>query len=258
VHARRRHIISIAGFDPSAGAGILADVKTFEQIGVYGFGVCTAITVQTEDEFKSVEWLSPKLILSQLDIILKGYDCEFIKIGLIESFNVLQEILFFLKRNYPQIKVIWDPVLKASVGYEFHHLIDKEQVLSCCRDIFLITPNSEEAQYMMGIKDVYEAAHVISQRTSVFLKSYVDEYGAHMDILFHDNNEYHMNTSLLQGAEKHGSGCVLSSAIGSFLGLGYDLKISCKLAKDYTLQFLKSTEGRLGVHNNIRNMVEHG
>ncbi len=258
MHARRRHIISIAGFDPSAGAGILADVKTFEQIGVYGFGVCTAITVQTEDEFKSVEWLSPKIILSQLDTILKGYDCEFIKIGLIESFDVLQEILIFLKRNYPQIKVIWDPVLKASVGYEFHHLIDKEQVLSCCRNIFLITPNSEEAQYMMGIKDVYEAAHVISRSTSVFLKSYVDENGAHMDILFHDNNEYHMNTSLLQGAEKHGSGCVLSSAIGSFLGLGYDLKISCKLAKDYTLQFLKSTEGRLGVHNNIRNMVEHG
>ncbi len=110
---------------------------------------------------------------------------------------------------------------------------------------------------MLGIRNVYEAAHLISGSTSVFLKSYVDGDGAHMDILFHDNEKYHMNTSLLKGAEKHGSGCVLSSAIGGFLTLGYDLKISCELAKDYTLQFMKSTKGKLGVHNNIRKMVEH-
>jgi hydroxymethylpyrimidine/phosphomethylpyrimidine kinase len=81
VATNRKYTLSIAGFDPSAGAGILADIKTFEQCGVYGLGVCTAVTIQNDVEFEKVDWLSAESILSQIKILLKRFKVEVEKIG---------------------------------------------------------------------------------------------------------------------------------------------------------------------------------
>src|SRR5690242_6903376 len=96
--------ISIAGFDSTAGAGVLADIKTFEQLDVYGFGVCSAITLQTESEFKGVVWVPLHQIELQLDTLLEKYEAEFLKIGLIQSLEVLDELIQTIKRKYPQVK----------------------------------------------------------------------------------------------------------------------------------------------------------
>lgn len=77
----RHYVISVAGFDPSGGAGILADVKTFESHGVTGLGVCSAITFQTEDQFMGVSWIPLHQIELQLDVLLKKYEVHFLKIG---------------------------------------------------------------------------------------------------------------------------------------------------------------------------------
>ncbi len=92
---QHQYALSIAGFDPSGGAGLVADIKTFEQLNVYGLGVCTANTVQTEEQLSSVKWVLSHTIFLQLEILLKKYPLTYIKIGLIESFSIDIEVIDF-------------------------------------------------------------------------------------------------------------------------------------------------------------------
>src|SRR5690606_29234163 len=114
---KRPYILSVAGFDPSGGAGILADIKTFEAYKTIGLGVSTALTYQTEDSFLGLDWQSEKQIDMQLEPLLKRYPIKFAKIGLVESLKSLSQIIEVLKHYNPGMKIIWDPILKASAGF---------------------------------------------------------------------------------------------------------------------------------------------
>src|SRR5690349_11279118 len=116
----RLYVLSIAGFDPSAGAGVLADVKCFEQHEVYGFGICSALTVQTDSDFIKNDWLDAAQIINQLAPLLAKFPIAACKIGLIKDRVVLLEVIAYLKLHIPSLKIVVDPVLKASSGYEFH------------------------------------------------------------------------------------------------------------------------------------------
>lgn len=106
-------VLSIAGFDPSSGAGISSDIKTFENCGVYGLGICTAITFQNQNEYLETRWLTFEEITRQCDIILQEFSPRVIKIGLIKDFTLLDQIVAYLKQKLPRTKIIWDPILKA-------------------------------------------------------------------------------------------------------------------------------------------------
>lgn len=250
-------MISIAGLDPSGGAGILADVKTFEQLGINGFAVCTAITLQTESEFKGISWIPVHQIELQLDTLLQKYDVEFLKIGLIQNLPVLDELIQSIRRKYPRIKVIWDPVLRSSSGFEFHTDLQENVLYEILSQTYLVTPNNEEAKMMMHTADSLIAVKGINRFTSVFMKSYRDERMEAYDLLMENGEEFFFRTDSSGVFEKHGSGCVLSAAITAFLAKGYTLKSACTEAKAYTLEFLKSTEGLLGSHNQINMMSHH-
>ena len=88
---RRPYTLSIAGYDPSGGAGVLADIKTFESIGVYGFATTTCITYQNDKQFEGINWLSKKKIKNQLYPILNKYEIDHVKIGLIKNLEILSE-----------------------------------------------------------------------------------------------------------------------------------------------------------------------
>ena len=103
-------VLSIAGFDPSSGAGIGADLKTFEATGSYGLGVCSALTFQNEDTFTGVHWTAWEDIKKQCDLLLQKYNVEFLKIGLIESFEILDRLLDYLLDQDKRLKIIWDPI----------------------------------------------------------------------------------------------------------------------------------------------------
>src|SRR5690606_34283761 len=117
---KRPYILSVAGFDPSGGAGVLADIKTFEAYKTIGLGVSTALTYQTEDSFLGVDWHTEKQLEMQLETLLKRYPVEIAKIGLVESLNSLDHILDILQNYRPGMKIIWDPILKASAEFTFH------------------------------------------------------------------------------------------------------------------------------------------
>src|ERR1039458_918638 len=104
----RPTILTIAGFDPSGCAGILADIKTMEAHGVYGMAVCTANTIQNVNEFKNPGWLRPVEILDQFRFLQKEMRFEYVKIGLIENFLVLNSVIDELIASCPEVKIIWD------------------------------------------------------------------------------------------------------------------------------------------------------
>ena len=104
----RPYVLSIAGFDPSGGAGILADIKTFENNGVYGFGVCSALTYQNDKEFIHVDWIDPDKIKQQILVLFKKFRIDFIKIGLIENFSVLLQLVKWIRSKNPEVIIIWE------------------------------------------------------------------------------------------------------------------------------------------------------
>jgi hydroxymethylpyrimidine/phosphomethylpyrimidine kinase len=114
----RPFVVSIAGFDPTAGAGVLTDIKTFEQHRVYGFAITTANTIQTENQFLSIQWTDIAFVLRSIEELFKlshksseNWYCS--------SLAYLQEIVLALKGFRQKTRIVWDTVLKSSTEYDF-------------------------------------------------------------------------------------------------------------------------------------------
>ena len=241
---KRAHILTIGGFDPSGGAGVLADIKTFEQHKLLGMAVNTANTVQTEDRFEAVNWLSEELILGQLDTLLAQYSFDYVKIGLIPSVQFIGEISQRLSKTKPCI--IWDPILKASAGFDMEHATDK--LLEVLDTVFLITPNWEEVQALTGMKDAIAGAKKLAQNCNVYLKGGHNAADPGRDYLFIDGREYTLRPRGRAVSEKHGSGCVLSSALAANLTQRYPMVKACLRSKEYVTRVLESNPSLLGYH----------
>jgi hydroxymethylpyrimidine/phosphomethylpyrimidine kinase len=245
----RPYVLSIAGFDPSAGAGILADIKTFEANHAYGLGVCTALTFQNDANFTGLTWIGIEDILRQTDSVLKKYKPACVKIGLIESLPVLLKLIRHIRHQLPDARIIWDPILKASAGFDFHKVIDQALLTEICSELFLITPNIPEAVELGTAGAAEMNAAELSKHCHVFLKGghRADKTGE--DILFLKNGKRVTYGGRPKSVfQKHGSGCILSSAIAARLAKGAELEKACLLAKDYTLTVLESNVSLLGFH----------
>lgn len=242
--ANRPYVISIAGFDPSAGAGVLADVKCFEQHHVYGFGVCSALTVQTDSEFLKNDWLDALQIIAQLEPLMAKFKVSACKIGLIKDLTVLHEVVSFLNSKNPDLKIIADPVLKASSGYEFHDWSNGMEILApILKQIDLITPNYNEMLSLGGEVKAW------AQYCPVLLKGGHNINAPGTDYLYEQDNVYEFTPHTSEIYQKHGSGCILSAAITANIALGYSLKEACRKAKLYIEKFLNSNNTLLGYHS---------
>lgn len=245
---QRPYVLSLAGLDPSGGAGLLADIKTFEVQRLCGLGVCTALTVQTADHFYDVQWVPAAQIIAQLKPLLSSYPVAYCKIGLVEHVAVLQQLLETLHALSPGIRVILDPVLSASAGYTFHNTTVVRAWQSILPMIYLLTPNYNEAMLLSGLATGEAAAIYLSQYCAVLLK------GGHRPLLPGWDTLYQPSGTLeFAPAEgriypKHGSGCVLSAAITSRLAHGIALEEACREGKYYTAQFLSSHPSLTGYH----------
>ncbi|MBE9598320.1 hydroxymethylpyrimidine/phosphomethylpyrimidine kinase [Pedobacter sp. MC2016-24] len=245
----RPYVMSIAGFDPSAGAGLLADIKCFEQHRVYGFGVCSAMTTQTDSDFLSNEWQTARQIIDQTTPLLKKFKVQACKIGLIKDLEVLEEVLYFLKAQVPAIKIVLDPVLKASAGYHFHDWNEGLGKLKpILKQIDLITPNYPEMKQLSGPLDITSAAIQWSSYCAVLLKGGHSPLNTGTDYLFENGTVEELFPAVNNISQKHGSGCVLSAAITARLALAHQLPEACILAKKYVEQFLNSNTSLLGYH----------
>lgn len=237
-------VLSIAGFDPCGGAGILADIKTMEQNGVYGLGVITANTIQNEELVYDVKWEEPNYIVKQIDVLIKKYSIQWVKIGIIENSEVFSSIKAHLLTSNPEIRIIWDPVLKSSSGYPF---FKNELVLEdLLKNVFLITPNLPEFNALFTSE---QHALEVSAYCNVYLKGGHSSDQKGVDHLFSNGKKIDFETKKGDLEAKHGSGCVLSSAITAALARGHVLSEACLSAKTYTEQFLASDRSLLGWHH---------
>ena len=247
---KNNYILTIAGLDPSSGAGITSDIKTFEAHGLYGLSVCTAVTVQNDVDFKDCIWIDKTVIINQIKALFERFSISVVKIGIIESWDVLLEVIQTLKRLNPKIKIVLDPILKASAGFEFHtskNLKTLEKVLDNCN---FVTPNYNEIKALFPDKNIEETIEFIASKTNLYLKGGHRKDKKGWDEVYY-NKIVQLNISPIANKvyEKHGSGCVLSSALTANLALELSLEDACKNTKRYTEQFLNSNDSLLGTHN---------
>jgi hydroxymethylpyrimidine/phosphomethylpyrimidine kinase len=245
----RTYILSIAGFDPSSGAGITSDIKTFEAHNLYGLSVCTAVTVQNDISFKNCVWIDETTIISQIEILFERFPISVVKIGIIESWKTLSVVVNKLQELNSAIKIILDPILTSSTGFDFHSTSDFKILTSVLENCYFITPNYNEIKALFPDKDMEQTIAFISEKTNIYLKGGHRNDTKGLDEIYHSGIvQINIPPGVDKIVEKHGSGCVLSSALASNLANNIALEDACRNAKMYIEQFLNSSDSLLGNH----------
>ena len=232
-------VMSIAGVDPSAGAGVFADLKTFQAIGVYGCGVVTALTAQNPNRVFSINPIDVNYIEEQIDAVLDAYDITYIKTGMLYSPEIIK--LIGNKITEYNLKAVVDPVMVATSGGNLtkNDLADALNKYLLPKAI-LTTPNISEAEKLTDFKI---SSHEDAIKASEKFPCDVLITGGHLDGIntMNFNGEIIIEKQeLLKSDNLHGTGCNLSSAIAAYLEKGNDLKTSCLKSFDYVYESIKN------------------
>jgi hydroxymethylpyrimidine/phosphomethylpyrimidine kinase len=242
----RPYVISIAGFDPSGGAGLLSDCKTLEQLKVMGLGVCTALTLQTASQCLNLEWRPLDEVIKAIQVLMENYPVSAVKVGIVKDAEFLDEIIKTIKIGNPEVKIVWDPVLKSTSEFTFFDLETLPELKTVVNKLSLITPNYNEYSVLKGNNLLPD-----SNKCSLLIKGGHRKDHLGTDILVENEKEIVLqpNSHNEEYFPKHGSGCVLSSAITSELGKGESMEVACRNGKLYIEKFLKSNSSLLGTHS---------
>ena len=224
-------VMSIAGVDPSGGAGVLTDIKAFQAIGVYGCGIVTALTAQNPYKFFST--------MEQIDSVMDSYDVEFIKTGMLYSPEIIK--LVSKKIREYDLKAVVDPVMVATSGGD----LTREDIAKAFNKYLLplsvlTTPNVSEAEKLADFKintkeDAIEASKMIKCNNIIT--------GGHLDGINTINIDGEISIvkqELIETDNLHGTGCNLSAAITAFLAKNNDLHTSILKALDYVYEGIKN------------------
>lgn len=240
-------VLSIAGSDPSAGAGIQADLKTFSALGVHGLTVVTVITSQNTLKFSKVKEISADMIKSQLESVLSDFDIDAIKIGMVYSSSVIKTIYSQLK--VIKIPIILDPVLESTTG----GVLMRKEALPLFKKLlvplsFVITPNILEAERLAGmkiktLKDVRETATAIHNMgaKNVVIKGGHFEGKFVTDFVLEENKFYTFSRKRINRTA-HGSGCNFSASLAVSLAKGDSLKNAVKFAKGFSFESINNSQ----------------
>ncbi len=242
------YVLSVGGFDPCGGAGVLADVKTFEAHGALGLAVVSANTIQTEDSFMRCDWVSPGFMEAQLVALLERYPVGAVKFGIVESTGILARLRGLVAEYRPDVRVVVDPVLRTTAGDASVGGGGGDDYLQALRTGDLLTPNAVE--YGMLFNDTTPGEVVSRSGVNILLKGghAVDSKdGMVRDTLYTLNGAEEFRIERAEG-DKHGTGCVLSSAIAARLSRGEELAAACRGGQVYVGTYLRSKGGRLGQH----------
>lgn len=233
-------VLSIAGFDPSAGAGVLADIKTFEQLKVKGMAVLTANTLQTEQHFYELAWQPVAGICRHIEVLMQAYSIAVIKIGIVKDAPMLQHIIAAIRRQNDNTFIIWDPVLKSTTGFPFFTEKERDALKDTLQQIDLLTPNLPEFEALKKL---------ISREQTVLLKGGHSKGKPGLDLLYLQGQQVELQPGTETAYPKHGSGCVLSAAIAAYIASGHSITEACRQGKTYVERFLNSHPTLSGYHH---------
>jgi len=231
-------VLTIAGFDPTAGAGTGADLKTIAAHNCYGVAVVTALTVQSSRGVKGVQPVSAELVRAQLEELLKDVSVAAVKIGMLGTRANVQAVAEVLERKkFPH--VVLDPVLRSTSGMELLEAAGtKELARRLLAVATVITPNIGEAAALAGVEikkldDMKMAAHKLREMGARAVVITGGELERPTDLLYTGDEFIPLETDRIKSENTHGTGCAFSSAIAANLALGRQLADSVMLAKAY-------------------------
>ena len=227
--SRIPNVLTIAGIDPSGGAGVLADLKTFSALGAYGCGVVAALTAQNTQAVTAVHVPPTDFLRLQIDTLFADVQLHATKIGMLGSAEVTATVADRLA-HWKAVKVVLDPVMVAKSG---DSLLAKSAI-SMMREAlfpqaFMITPNLPEAGVLLGqrapesVKDMYRAAERLRELLPLSSERWVLLKGGHlpgnelMDLLFDGEHMIELPAARIETRNTHGTGCTLSSAVAALL-----------------------------------------
>lgn len=231
--------LTIAGSDPSGGAGVQADIKTMSALGVYAMSAITAITIQNSLGVRGVEAASPDAVGGQIEAVFDDIPPMAVKIGMLFSESIARVTADTLIK-YNARNIVLDPVMVATSGDK---LISDKAVETITRRLFpistLITPNVNEAKALTGVSGIMSQCESLRSMgaRNILLKGGDDENSVDTstDFLFPEGSldPIPLHSPRIATVNTHGTGCTLSSAIASFLALGFHLEDAVKKAKEY-------------------------
>lgn len=241
---KQKMLLTVAGFDPSGGAGIILDLQAFRSLGFQGTAVVTALTCQNIQQVYEVKVLPPTFVRSQYMVLKKDFSWQGMKVGLIGRSSLLPVIKDILEEFKNKPRVI-DPVFQASSGATF---LDSKAIPAFLKIISgrasIITPNIPEASQMTGLKiktvnDMEQAAKKIYELTGVpcLLKG-GHRTGRIFNVLYTEK-KVRLFESDRYPLKVHGTGCFLSACLLAYLVSSKDLEWACEAALEFTQQAIR-------------------
>lgn len=238
-------VLSIAGSDPSGGAGIQADIKTISALGCYAMTAITSLTAQNTTGVRSIMPSTGAIVADQIDMIMEDIPPMAIKTGMLCNLNVASTVADKLEQYRPD-NIVVDPVMVSTSGSK---LLDDDAIDLIVKRIFplstIITPNKSEAKVLTGETDPDRQAKILMGMgcRNVLLKGGdSDRKDFKIDYLYLENKHtgIELRADAVNTVNTHGTGCTLSSAIASYLALGYDLEQAVRAAKFYISRALEA------------------
>ena len=241
------NLLSIGGSDPSSGAGIQSDIKTFDLLNAHGLTVITAITGQNTSSFGMIEPVSQKILKNQLDSVMSDFKIDGIKIGMVYNSEIIKTIYRELKNK--NILIALDPIIKSTTG---GLLIEKTAINDFKKFLIplatVITPNKFEAEFLSKIKidskkSLQKAAQKIQSMgtKNVVITGLEIKNDQISDFILEGKNQYILSGKKIPKIN-HGSGCNYSSSLLFSLASGNSLKKAVKFSKQFTYNSIKNAK----------------
>ena len=238
------NVLSIAGVDPSGGAGVFADIKAMSACGAYACGVVTALTAQNTCAVTGVLPIAPDFVREQLDTLFADVRIDAVKIGMLDNAALIGTVADALLKYRPKF-VVLDPVMVAKSGDR----LLREEAVSALRERLLplatvLTPNIPEALALLDRDDEVTEDDMPELVRSLWMlmknrEAWVYLKGGHLegeespDLLFNGVVSIPFTAARVQTKNTHGTGCTLSSAIAASLPQESDVPGACRRAKEY-------------------------
>jgi hydroxymethylpyrimidine/phosphomethylpyrimidine kinase len=243
-------VMTVAGFDPSGGAGVLADIKTIAAFGCYGVAAVTSVTFQNTTGVLGAHHQSAGSVRRQIEALFDDFEIAAIKTGMLPTREIVAEVAAIIRARSVPIVVV-DPVLRSTSGFE---LIEEGTADSIRTELFplasLVTPNVAEAQIFSGedIRDLAGAQRVAQQILTMGPRAVLITGGdvvasSSTDVLEDDRGSRSYSVDRIKSNNTHGTGCAFASALACLLAKGIGLRDAISIAKRYIADAINEGPG---------------
>lgn len=233
-------VLTIAGSDSSGGAGIQADLKSFEAFGVFGTSVVTVLTAQNTQGVTEIFPVDAQFVKKQLEAVQADFEIAAIKIGMLFSNDIIEVVKQFIEKL--DIPIVFDPVFISKAGSKLLNDDAIEKLRSLLDLSSVATPNLFEAKALFGHQnEIIDETSLLQAPCPVVVKNQLQTSNTlkSIDTLYFDGNQKDYESPYIQTTNTHGTGCSFSSAIAANLALGRSLDESITLAKAFIHEAIK-------------------